>query len=96
MKYLLLLLLMPATVLAQKKKTAAAPDQNKIAIAKDLDQQYSHYKDVAMTIWDYAEVGYKEVKSSALLQEELKGAGFRRVWRAFPRRLWLPMAVGHR
>lgn len=77
MKYLLLLLLVPATVLAQKKKPAAVPDQNKMAIAKDLDQQYSHYKDVAMKIWDYAEVGYKEVKSSALLQEELKGAGFR-------------------
>lgn len=77
MKYLLLLLLVPATVLAQKKKPAAAPDQNKIAIAKDLDQQYSHYKEVAMKIWDYAEVGYKEVKSSALLQEELKGQGFR-------------------
>ncbi|MFN9494192.1 MAG: amidohydrolase [Sphingobacteriales bacterium] len=77
MKYLLLFLLFPATIFAQKKKTPAAPDKNKIAIAQDLDQQYSHYKEVAMKIWDYAEVGYKEVKSSALLQEELKGQGFR-------------------
>ncbi|MGB4771977.1 MAG: amidohydrolase [Chitinophagaceae bacterium] len=77
MKYLLLFLLFPATVFAQKKKTPASPDKNKIAMAQDLDQQYSHYKEVAMKIWDYAEVGYKEVKSSGLLQEELKAQGFK-------------------
>ncbi len=31
---------------------------------------------VALEIWDLAEVGYQEVQSSALLQEELRGAGF--------------------
>ncbi|MFX8871910.1 amidohydrolase, partial [Acinetobacter baumannii] len=29
-----------------------------------------------MRIWDFAEVGYKEVKSSALHQQTLKDAGF--------------------
>jgi aminobenzoyl-glutamate utilization protein B len=35
-----------------------------------------HDAEVARTIWEYAEVGYQETKSSALLQQELKGAGF--------------------
>jgi aminobenzoyl-glutamate utilization protein B len=41
-----------------------------------LDVAYPRYKDIALTIWDYAEVGYKEVKSAALHQETLKKAGF--------------------
>jgi aminobenzoyl-glutamate utilization protein B len=32
---------------------------------------------MARTIWEYAEVGYQETKSSALLQEELNRAGFK-------------------
>lgn len=76
MHKLLLLLFLPALVFAQKKKGPSVTDKQKAAIAQDLDQQYAHYKDVALKIWDYAEVGYKEVKSSALLQQELKDAGF--------------------
>ena len=30
--------------------------------------------EVAKSIWDWAEVGYQETKSSALLQQELAGA----------------------
>lgn len=33
--------------------------------------------EVARSIWGWAEVGYQEVQSSALLQQELKQAGFR-------------------
>ena len=32
--------------------------------------------DTALRIWNYAEVGYKETQSSALLQSKLKAAGF--------------------
>ncbi|MGH8131179.1 MAG: amidohydrolase [Steroidobacteraceae bacterium] len=32
---------------------------------------------IARSIWDWAEVGYQEVKSSALLQKELSRAGFK-------------------
>ena len=42
----------------------------------DLQGQYNHYKNVELQIWNFAEVGYKEVKSSALLQQQLKDAGF--------------------
>ena len=41
-----------------------------------LDAATTHYSDVAKQIWTFAEVGYMEEKSSALLQSELKGAGF--------------------
>ncbi|HRG09184.1 MAG TPA: amidohydrolase, partial [Cyclobacteriaceae bacterium] len=34
------------------------------------------YSDIAHKIWEFAEVGYQEEKSSALLQETLKQAGF--------------------
>jgi len=33
--------------------------------------------EIARSIWDWAEVGYQEVKSSALLQKELSQAGFK-------------------
>lgn len=47
----------------------------KEAIAS-LDAGYSTYRTLALSIWDYAEVGYKEFKSSALLQKTLQQAGF--------------------
>jgi aminobenzoyl-glutamate utilization protein B len=42
-----------------------------------VDQQASHFSGISKTIWDYAELGYQEQKSSALLQRELQSAGFR-------------------
>ncbi|MEO6232610.1 MAG: amidohydrolase [Ferruginibacter sp.] len=42
----------------------------------ELDQQYEFYKETALQIWNYAEVGYKEEKSSALLQKVLTDNGF--------------------
>jgi len=41
-----------------------------------LDARAPHDAEVARQIWDWAEVGYQETKSSALLQQELKDAGF--------------------
>ncbi|HKP16238.1 MAG TPA: amidohydrolase, partial [Gemmatimonadaceae bacterium] len=41
-----------------------------------IDAASVRYADVARLIWQFAEVGYQEVKSSALLQSELKAAGF--------------------
>jgi aminobenzoyl-glutamate utilization protein B len=42
----------------------------------DIQSHYTEYKNIALQIWDYAEVGYKEVKSSALLQKTLADNGF--------------------
>lgn len=64
--------------MAQKKKTAAAPTNEllKAATLNTLEASYNQYKNIALQIWDNAELGYKEVKSSALLQETLKQEGF--------------------
>jgi aminobenzoyl-glutamate utilization protein B len=42
----------------------------------NIQSHYAEYKSIALQIWDYAEVGYKEVKSSALLQKTLADNGF--------------------
>ena len=36
-----------------------------------------HYQGLSKQIWDYAELGYHEEKSSALLQSQLRAAGFK-------------------
>lgn len=41
-----------------------------------IDAKAATYTEVAMKIWSLAEVGYQETRSSALLQEQLKSAGF--------------------
>ena len=41
-----------------------------------IDSRAAHYADVAKQIWGFAELGYQETKSSALLQSELEQAGF--------------------
>lgn len=46
-------------------------------IIKHIESRQQLYADVAHQIWDYAEVGYQEVKSSALLQKTLRDAGFK-------------------
>jgi aminobenzoyl-glutamate utilization protein B len=53
---------------------AQGMDQN--AVLASIDQKAQAYAKVAMQIWSFAEVGYQETKSSALLQEQLKSAGF--------------------
>ena len=42
-----------------------------------IDKHQSEFENVAMTIWDLAEVGYQEYESSKLLQDSLKDHGFR-------------------
>jgi aminobenzoyl-glutamate utilization protein B len=41
-----------------------------------VDQNAANWKKVSQQIWGYAELGYHETKSSALLQEQLQSAGF--------------------
>lgn len=41
-----------------------------------IQSGYDAYKKIALSIWDYAELGYKENKSAALLQTTLKDNGF--------------------
>lgn len=41
-----------------------------------MDGQAAQYGEISRQIWEYAEVGYKEAKSSNLLKEQLRKAGF--------------------
>ncbi len=50
------------------------PDKQKIITS--IQSKEATYDKIAHQIWEYAEPGYMEVKSSALLQNELKNAGF--------------------
>lgn len=45
-------------------------------IVKHLDDQKSHYENMAATIWKWAEPGYLEFKTTELMQSELSKAGF--------------------
>ncbi len=51
-------------------------DQLKQNVITHLNNQYSTYKDAALQIWNFAEVGYKEIQSSALLIQMLRSQGF--------------------
>ncbi|HEX6889167.1 MAG TPA: amidohydrolase [Chryseolinea sp.] len=51
--------------------------KTKQEVAEAINSKYGTYSTIAKKIWDYAEVGYKESKSSALLQETLTQAGFK-------------------
>jgi aminobenzoyl-glutamate utilization protein B len=45
-------------------------------LLEGLDRRREAFAQVAREIWGFAEVGYQEEKSSALLQSQLKAAGF--------------------
>jgi aminobenzoyl-glutamate utilization protein B len=68
--------LFATTLFAQKKIKLADLNAWKQQAQQDISGQYEHYKSIALQIWDYSELGYKEEKSSALLQQTLKENGF--------------------
>ena len=57
--------------------TAQTASDAHAQLLKLVDQDAAHWQQVSKQIWDYAELGYHETKSSDLLQEQLKAAGFR-------------------
>lgn len=66
-----LLFILPILLTAQNK--ISTEKQN---IITELDQRTSEYGTMAQAIWEYAELGYKEVKSSKTLQDKLQEEGF--------------------
>jgi aminobenzoyl-glutamate utilization protein B len=63
-------ILLPSVAFGQQP----APHQQLLEL---VDQHAAHFSTTSKTIWDYAELGYQEEKSSTLLQRELQSAGFR-------------------
>jgi aminobenzoyl-glutamate utilization protein B len=60
------LLLLPLSALAA----------DNAGILQSIDNHAAQYGEVSKQIWQFAELGYHETKSSALLQRQLKDAGF--------------------
>ncbi len=67
---LLVMLLCSMTAWSQGKKSVEK------TIIQSLDQKKENLAEVAHQIWEWAELGYQEHQSSALLQQTLKEAGF--------------------
>ena len=59
---------------APTQAQAQSPSPDPMAL---VDARYDRTAAVARAIWDHAELGYQENKSSALLQSELAKAGFK-------------------
>lgn len=59
---------------AQEPEAAAPPAKADVLAA--IDARYAETEDIAMKLWEWAEVGYQEEKSSGLMQETLAAAGF--------------------
>ena len=66
------LLLTAASVSAIAQPAPGAHKQ----VLEIVDQHAANYKQVSKQIWDFAELGYHENKSSTLLQQQFKDAGF--------------------
>ena len=65
----------PILLLAVAALSAQAQNA-KQQITASIDAKFDAYRNVANQIWGFAEVGYQEKQSSALLQSELTRAGF--------------------
>ncbi len=68
--------LLTLTAIVGLTNLGSAQVSDRTAVLASIDAKAAAYGDVAMKIWSLAEVGYQETKSSALLQEQLKNAGF--------------------
>ncbi|GAB1343829.1 amidohydrolase [Gemmatimonas sp.] len=73
---LITLTLAAAPAAAQLAAPLPKPAPGTAPMLAALDAAAGKYAGIAKQIWGFAEVGYMEEKSSALLQAELKSAGF--------------------
>jgi aminobenzoyl-glutamate utilization protein B len=72
-----LLAAVAAVALAGQAQAAELSAQDRTQILGTVDKGAARLAQVSDQIWGFAEVGYQEHKSSALLQGELKKAGFK-------------------
>jgi aminobenzoyl-glutamate utilization protein B len=56
--------------------TVSAQPDAPTAMLQGIDARRESYAGIAKQIWAFAEIGYQEQKSSALLQQQLRAAGF--------------------
>ena len=68
--------LIAASLLLTGPAAAQVAEPDRATIMADVDRRAPTLARTAQAIWSFAEVGYQETKSAALLQAELKRAGF--------------------
>ena len=67
----------PTIILMAAMLPSAVFGQQHQQIIQLVEAHSEHFSVVSQTIWGYAELGYHEEKSSALLRRELETTGFR-------------------
>jgi aminobenzoyl-glutamate utilization protein B len=72
---MLLLFIIPSSFISAQKDVERI-EKYKTQALNDLQSQWDQYKHIALQIWGYAELGYKEVQSSASHQKTLSDNGF--------------------
>jgi len=65
-----------ASLLALAPLHAQLTPGDRTAITRGLDARAAHFAGIAQQIWTFAEVGYQETQSAALLRDALRAAGF--------------------
>jgi aminobenzoyl-glutamate utilization protein B len=73
-RVLVVTIVLITAAVAQAQRAQSGDDR--AAVLQAIDARRATYADVAKQIWSFAELGYQEEKSSALLQQQLKAAGF--------------------
>ena len=63
--------------LCSTASSAELSTENQAKLIKSVDLYASRMSEVALKIWSAPELGYQETQTSALLQDELKKAGFK-------------------
>ena len=74
---IILAALTPILVAAVPRPTGSGIEaKDRRQLIDRMDGQSAHFGDLSKKIWEFAEVGYKEKQSAALLKSELQSAGF--------------------
>lgn len=66
-----------ATVLCLAMASTSAFSFDRDSMIQSIDARYAEHQDIALQIWDLAELGYLEEQSTALLQQKLREQGFK-------------------
>ena len=69
-------MLLIAILLAAAPLAAQVTDAQRGKLLAAMDDSVSKWGAISRRIWEFAELGYHENKSSQLLQDELRAAGF--------------------
>lgn len=74
--WLFLAIVLSISAVAAAPSRAELTEADRAVIIQRLDAKAEHLAQISQQIWEFAEVGYQETQSAALLKQELTAAGF--------------------